>query len=375
MLKAIKFRLYPNVRQRDFFDRSFGCARLVYNIGLAYRKEQYELGNKVGYSQTSALLTSLKRSNEYAFLNEVDSISLQQSLRHLDDAYKRFFRKEGKYPRFKSKHKSRLSYSTLNQGGNIRIVGKYIKLPKIGYVKVKQSKDIGKIHSVTISKPPSGKYFVSVLYEEDQVVLPYTNKQVGIDLGLSHYLTTSDGEKVDNPKFLEKSQKKLSREQRRLSRKVLVAKQEGRSLSESKNYQKQRIRIAKCHEKVTNQRNDYLHKLSTKLIHENQVVAIEGLHSSNMMKNHKLAYSIGSVSWDRFTTMLIYKAERYGRIVTKVDPFFPSSQLCSVCGEKNPDVKNLSVRKWTCSHCGSTHDRDINAAVNILNEAKRLVAS
>ena len=375
MLKAIRFRLYPNASQRDFFDRSFGCARLVYNLGLAYRKEQYELGNKVGYSQTSALLTSLKRSDEYAFLNEVDSISLQQSLRHLDAAYKRFFRKEGKYPRFKSKHKSRLSYTTLNQGGKIRIVGRYIKLPKIGYVKVKQSKDIGKIHSCTISKSPSGKYFVSVLYEEDQVVLPYVDKQVGIDLGLSHYLTTSDGEKVNNPKFLEKSQKKLAREQRRLSRKAMVAKKEGRSLADSKNYQKQRIKVARCHEKVVNQRNDFLHKLSTKLIHENQVIAIESLHSSNMMKNHKLARSIGSVSWDRFATMLTYKAEWYDRSVIKVDSFFPSSQLCSVCGEKNPMVKDLSVRKWKCPHCGSTHDRDINAAINILNEAKRLVAS
>ena len=375
MLKAIKFRLYPNSDQRDFFDRSFGCSRLVYNIGLAYRKEQYESGNKVGYKQTSALLTTLKHTDEYAFLNDVDSISLQQSLRHLDDAYKRFFRKEGKYPKFKSKHKSRLSYTTLNQGGNIRIVGKYIKLPKVGYVKVKQSKDIGKIHSCTISKSPSGKYFVSVLYEEEQVVLPYIDKQIGIDLGLSHYLTTSDGKKVSNPRHLEKAQKKLTREQRRLSRKTLVAKKEGRNLADSKNYQKQRIKVARCHEKVVNQRNDFLHKLSIRLIHENQVIAIENLRSSGMMKNHKLARSIGSVSWDRFTTMLTYKAEWYGRSVIKVDSFFPSSQLCSVCGEKNPMVKDLFVRKWECPHCASIHDRDINAAVNILNEAKRLVAS
>ena len=362
MKKGVKFRLYPNGQQKKLILQTFGCCRLVYNKGLAMREEAYKQGEKVGYNQTSAMLTTLKQ--ELAFLREIDSISLQQSLRDLDRAYTNFFQKRAKYPKFKSKHDNHQSYRTLNQGNNVRIVGNYIKLPKLGYVKVRQSMAVGKINNVTIERTPSGKYFAVLNVEFEPTYERNNFGVIGIDVGIKEFYTDSNGNVVDNPKHLERTTKKLIREQRRLSRKIKGA----------NNRRKQRIRVAKVHEKITNQRNDFLHKLSTMLVRENQTICIEDLKVKNMLHNHKLARSIGSASWSKFFEMLEYKSVWYGSMVVRIPTNYPSSQTCGCCGYKNALVKNLSVRKWECPVCHEHHDRDINAARNILNKGLQLVA-
>ena len=362
MKKGVKFRLYPNGQQKKLILQTFGCCRLVYNKGLAMREEAYKQGEKVGYNQTSAMLTTLKQ--ELAFLREIDSISLQQSLRDLDRAYTNFFQKRAKYPKFKSKHDNHQSYRTLNQGNNVRIVGNYIKLPKLGYVKVRQSMAVGKINNVTIERTPSGKYFAVLNVEFEPTYERNNFGVIGIDVGIKEFYADSNGNVVDNPKHLERTTKKLIREQRRLSRKIKGA----------NNRRKQRIRVAKVHEKITNQRNDFLHKLSTMLVRENQTICIEDLNVKNMVKNHKLARSISSASWSKFFEMLDYKSEWYGSKVVRIPTNYPSSQTCGNCGYKNTLVKNLSVRKWECPNCGERHDRDVNAARNILNKGLQLVA-
>ena len=362
MKKGVKFRIYPNKVQQKLINQTFGCCRLVYNKGLAMREEAYKNGEKVGYNQTSAMLTMLKQG--LAFLKEVDSISLQQSLRDLDRAYTNFFQKRAKHPNFKSKHDNHQSYRTINQGDNIRIVGKYLKLPKLGYVKVRQSMPIGKINNVTVERTPSGKYFAVLNVDFEPTYNRNNFGVIGIDVGIKEFYTDSNGNIANNPKQLERSTKKLIREQRRLSRKV----------KGSSNRNKQRIKVAKAHEKITNQRNDFLHKLSTMLVRENQTICIEDLSVKNMVKNHKLARSINSVSWSKFFEMLDYKSEWYESRVVRIPTNYPSSQTCGCCGYKNTLVKNLSVRKWECPNCGERHDRDVNAARNILNKGLQLVA-
>ena len=362
MKKGVRFRIYPNKVQQKLIMQTFGCCRLIYNKALAMREEGYKQGEKVSYNQTSAMLTSLKQ--ELEFLREVDSISLQQSLRDLDRAYTNFFQKRAKYPKFKSKHDNHQSYRTINQGNNIRIVGKYIKLPKLGYIKVRQSMAIGKINNVTIERTPTGKYFAVLNVEFEPTYERTGFNEIGIDVGIKEFYTDSNGKVVANPKHLEKSTKKLIREQRRLSRKV----------KGSSNRNKQRARVAKVHEKITNQRNDFLHKLSTMLVRENQTICIEDLNVKNLAKNHKLARSISSVSWSKFFVMLEYKSAWYGSTVVKIPTNYPSSQTCGRCGYKNALVKNLYVRKWDCPNCGEHHDRDINAARNILNKGLQLLA-
>ena len=385
MNKGVKFRIYPNKSQQSLINQTLGCCRLIYNKGLAMRKDSFDNGLKIGYKETSAMLTGLKKDNEYFFLKDADSIALQQSLRDLDSAFKRFFKKLGGYPNFKSKHNHNQSYRTINQGDNIRISGKYIKLPKLGYVKFKQSMDIGHINNVTVERTSTNKYFVVLNVDFEPAALPFTSKVIGIDVGLKEFYKATSGDSVTNPKYLEKSSKKLIHEQRKLSHmieshitgyKTIGNKRfpvYDKPISECKNIEKQRKRIALIHEKITNQRNDFLQKESTKLIRENQIISIEDLNVSGLLQNHKLAKSISSVSWSKFFTMLEYKAKWYGRIITKAPTFYPSSQMCSCCGYKNTDVKDLKIRKWICPECGTVHDRDFNAAVNILNKGLALV--
>lgn len=364
--KAYKFRIYPNNTQEEQIQKTFGCCRFVFNYYLAKRKEIYGKEKRTfSYYDCAKDLTSLKK--ELTWLKEADSKALQSSLKDLDDAYKNFFRrvKNGEksgYPKFKSKKNNKKSYKTKI---GIKIFDDKIQLPKLGLVKCKISKQVeGRIISAFVSQNPSGKYFVSVYvtdYEPEK--LDKTGSVVGIDLGIKEFAITSDGMKYGNPKFLNKSQKKLVRLQRQLSRKS----------SGSKRREKARIKVARNHEKVYNQRLDFLHKLSTDLVRTYDVIAIEDLAPSNMVKNRKLAKSISDVSWGEFRRQLEYKANWHGKTVVKIDRFYPSSQLCSNCGAKWAGTKDLSIRSWTCPECGTEHDRDVNAAINILNEGLRIL--
>lgn len=362
MQKGVKFRIYPNRAQQNLINQTFGCYRLVYNKGLAMRNDAYAEGRKIGYNQTSAMLTELKQSDDFAFLKGVDSIALQQSLRDLDRGFVNFFQKRSAHPVFKSKHNHHQSYRTVNQGNKIRIVGKYLKLPKLGYVKIRQSMEIGHINNVTVERTSTGKYFAVLNVEFAPELRPNNGGVIGIDVGIKDFYADSNGNTVSNPKYLEKSMRKLVREQRRLSRKQIG----------SNNRNKQRVKVALVHEKIVNQRNDFLQKQSTMLIRENQTICIEDLKVRNMVRNRKLSQHIASASWSKFFTMLDYKATWYGNDILRIPTMYPSSQTCHVCGYKNPLVKNLAVRKWECPVCHTVHDRDNNASINILNKGVQL---
>lgn len=362
MKKGIKFRIYPNREQQNIINQTLGCCRLIYNKGLAMRNEAYENGSKIGYSQTSAMLTDLKKDEKFAFLKLVDSIALQQSLRDLDRGFVNFFQKRAAHPVFKSKHNHHQSYRTINQRDNIRIVGKRIKLPKLGFVKIRQSMEVGKINNVTIERTPTGKYFAVLNVEFEPQPLINMGGLIGIDVGIKDFYSDSNGNVVSNPKYLEKSMRKLIREQRKLSRK-----QKG-----SNNRNKQRVKVALVHEKITNQRNDFLQKQSTMLIRENQTICIEDLKVKNMIRNRRLAQHIASASWSKFFDMLTYKSVWYGNDIVKVPTMYPSSQTCSCCGYKNTLVKNLAVRVWECPKCHTVHNRDANASINILKKGLQM---
>lgn len=362
MQKGIKFRIYPNREQQNLINQTLGCCRLIYNKGLAMRNEAFKNGSKIGYPQTSLMLMKLKKCEDFAFLKVVDSIALQQSLRDLDRGFVNFFQKRAAHPTFKSKHNYHQSYRTVNQGDNIRISGKYIKLPKLGYVKIRQSMEVGKINNVTVEHTSTGKYFAVLNVEFEPQSRQNYNGCIGIDVGIKEFYSDSNGNVVLNPKYLEKSMRKLIREQRKLSRK-----QKG-----SNNRNKQRVKVALVYEKIKNQRNDFLQKESTMLIRENQTICIENLKVKNMMRNHRLAKSIASVSWSKFFDMLEYKAMWYGNDIIRIPAMYPSSQTCSCCGYKNPLVKNLAIRNWECPECNTKHNRDTNAGINILNKGLQM---
>ena len=361
--KTYKFRIYPTAKQDILLAKHFGCTRWVYNYFLNERKEQYQKSKKSSnyYAQAKAL-TEIKKNEENQWLKEVNSQTLQFVLRSLDTAFLNFFRGNTQFPKFKSKkHKNTF---TIPQFGTIE--EDRINIPKFkDGIKVKLHREVrGKIGKMTITKTPTGKYYVSIFTEQIIEELPKSNKQVGIDLGLKDFAITSDGKKFKNNRYTKKYAKQLKKAQQHLSRK-----QKG-----SNGFEKQKLKVAKIHEKIANCRLDTLHKVSKQLVSEYDVIVCEDLNVKGMVKNHRLSKHIADASWGNFITLLQYKCNWYGKELIKISRFYPSSKVCGECGWINQNLK-LSDREWTCSCCGIVHDRDVNAGRNILKEGLRNISA
>ena len=356
MLIGYKYRIYPNSKQKEIFAKTFGCVRFVYNKMLDDKIKHYK------NTQQTLNVTPAKYKDEFPWLKEVDSLALCNAQLNLQSAYNNFFRTKKGFPKFKSK-RNKQSYITNNQGNNIRIEKKKIKLPKVGFIKMKQHREFtGTIKSVTVSKDITNKYFVSVLVDTDyKSTVKETKNKIGLDLGVKDIVVDSNGNKIENPKFLSKHEKNIKTKQKSLSRKN----------KHSNNYEKERVKLAKYYEKLTNSRKDFLHKLSYTIINENQIIVVEDLSVKSMIENSSnsnITKSIADVSFSELVRQLEYKAKWNNRVLVKIDKYFPSSQTCNNCGFINKEVKDLSVRTWKCPSCSVVHNRDVNAAKNILRE-------